>query len=212
MYMVFHIRPLLYSFWAKIFITSQVSWPGSVPWAFYDTQSQALPAQCSRRLAECVKLKCYSSIASWAALRMFDFGPAGGTLDAAAQTGTGDCKPGKQNKALFSKHTSTTSHSLQLLPAQKRGKVYFAKVHLNPRSLCQLSRSNLYHILTNTDTYVQNNTLYSSRPSFILWSVKRNLVLLLFIVTVTWPSWEERKTQWHCQEIYWVAVIIRDFH
>lgn len=49
-------------------------------------------------------------------------------------------------------------------------------------------------------------------PLLYYWTVKKNLVLLLFIVTMTWPSWEERKTQWQCQEIYWVAVIIRGFH
>lgn len=60
------------------------------------------------------------------------------------------------------------SHSQKGVPAQKWGRVSFAKAHLNPFSLCFLSSPNLYHVLTNTRSYVQNNTLYSSRPSFIL--------------------------------------------
>lgn len=60
------------------------------------------------------------------------------------------------------------SHSQRWLPSWKWSGVTFVNVHLNLFSLYYLSCSNLYHVLTNTHTYVQNNTLYSSRPSFIL--------------------------------------------
>lgn len=59
---------------------------------------------------------------------------------------------------------------------------------------------------SQTPTLIYKTTpCTAAGPLLYYWTVKKSLAFFLFIVTVTWPSWEERKTQWQCQEIYWVT-------